>query len=281
MLQASFNIRQEGFERINFKGTNLYIDFGAGHLAFAVMVSTSGRFVGLEFYQLKNSIRQEDLRELLESNSFLKNQFNRVLISYNTKESVLLPEKMYRENFKDQILSSIHGDLNTGVVIAESTDVADMKNIYRIPQFYREEISRLFPGGNYYHVYSTILKILEHRRKSFPPSFIYAIFYPNQIILSVFVDHQLQLIQTFPYDIPEDASYHMLNIADQFELSTDDILVKVCGLIDTESVLYTEIMKYFIHVETDPRPGYFSYDEAFDVYPSHFFTPIFSLGLCV
>src|SRR5688500_10613708 len=127
MLQASFNIRQEEFDKINFKGTDLYIDFGSGHLAFAVMVSTSGRFVALEFYQLRNSIRQEDLRELLESNDFLKKEFNRVLISYNTRESVLLPEKMYREQFKEQILSSIHGDLHTGVVIAESTDVADMK----------------------------------------------------------------------------------------------------------------------------------------------------------
>ncbi len=281
MLHSSFDIKQHEFDRINFAGTNLYIDFGAGHLAMAVMLSTSGRFVGLEYYILKNNVRQDELREMLATHPLLKKTFNRVLISFNTRESVLLPERMYHDQFKEQVLATIHGDLNTGVVLAESTDVSELKNIYRVPAFYKEEITKLFPTGTYRHVYSVILKVLDHRRKSFPSSFIYVIFYPNQIILTLVKDHDLQLIQTFPYDIPEDVSYNILNIADQFDLSTDEILVKLSGLVDTDSVLYSDILKYFINVETDPRPGYFSYDEAFDAYPSHFFTPFFSLGLCV
>jgi hypothetical protein len=34
-------------------------------------------------------------------------------------------------------------------------------------------------------------------------------------------------------------------------------------------------------VETEERPDTFNYDIAFDRYPAHFFSPLFSLGLCV
>jgi hypothetical protein len=88
-------------------------------------------------------------------------------------------------------------------------------------------------------------------------------------------------MQSFPYDIPEDVSYHLLNITDQFHLEAQDITIRVAGLIDTSSALYAELMKYFLLVEADARPEFFSYDAAFDEYPSHFFTPVFLLGLCV
>lgn len=281
MEQASFNIKQPGYDQLDFSKTNLLLDFGASHLALTTMLASSNRFVGLEFFKLRSNPRQDELRELLLSHPLFQKHFNRVMISFNTKESVLLPDQLYKENFKERVLSTIHGDLYTGLVMAEDTNVGNIKNIYRVPDFYRDEITRMFPGGHYLHIYSVVLKALEHRRKSFPSSFLYVIFYPNQIILTLVKEYSLQLIQTFPYDIPEDVSYHILNIADQFDLSADEIPIRISGLIDVDSVLYAELMKYFINVETDPRPGFFSYDECFDEYPSHFFTPFFSLGLCV
>ena len=179
------------------------------------------------------------------------------------------------------MLSTVHGDLYTGLVLAENTEVGNIHNVYRIPHFYRDEMTRLFPGGQCLHIYTVLMKALEYRRKNLPDSFLYVVFYPHQIILALVKNKSLLLIQTFPYDIPEDVSYHILNIADQFDLSADEIPITVSGLIDVDSVLYAELMKYFINVETDPRPGFFSYDECFDEYPTHFFTPFFSLGLCV
>jgi len=281
MEHAAFNIKQPGFEQLDFTKTNLLVDFGASHLALTIMLSSSNRFVGLEYYKLKSNPRQDELREHFLYNDFLHKHFNRVMVSYNTKESVLLPGQLYRENFKEKVLSTVHGDLNTGLVMAENTNVGNIRNVYRIPHFYRDETVRLFPNGLYLHVYTVIMKALEHRRKHLPESFLYVIFYPHQIILALVRNKSLQLIQTFPYDIPEDVSYHILNIADQFNLSADEVPITVSGLIDVGSVLYAELMKYFINVETDPRPGFFSYDECFDEYPSHFFTPFFSLGLCV
>lgn len=281
MVQPSFKIESADYANTDLSKANLYVDFGQGHLFWAIMLSSSRRFIALEFYQFKQQPKQEELKSVIYSHPVFVKHFNSVLISFNTRESVLLPGEYYEESQKEPILTTIHGDLQTGVVLSEKVNVADIRNIYRVPDFYRDDMARLFPGGHYWHVYSVILKSLEYRKNTLPSEFVYLIFYPSQIIVVVYKEKKLQLIQTFPYDIPEDVSYHLLNIADQFSLSPDDILIRVSGLIDTDSVLYAELMKYFINVETDPRPGYFSYDEAFDEYPAHFFTPVFSLGLCV
>jgi hypothetical protein len=55
----------------------------------------------------------------------------------------------------------------------------------------------------------------------------------------------------------------------------------VSGLVEKYSALYAGIDKYFQLVETEERPDAFNYDIAFDRYPAHFFSPMFSLGLCV
>jgi hypothetical protein len=281
MIQPAFHIQQEGFSDADSEKAGLFLDFGQGYLCIAVMLAAARRFIALDFYQLKNTSRQEDLQALLLSHPLLNRRYNHVVIAFNTKESVLIPEDQYHEELKEQVLTMIHGDLNTGIVLSEQVSGWNIRNIYRVPAFYRDDMAHLFPGSKYWHIYSAILKMLEIRRHQMPDHYIYLVFYPNHIIVSVIKEKGLQLMQSFPYDIPEDVSYHLLNITDQFHLEAQDITIRVAGLIDTSSALYAELMKYFLLVEADARPEFFSYDAAFDEYPSHFFTPVFLLGLCV
>ena len=55
MEQAAFNIKQPGFDQLDFSKTNLLVDFGASHLVLSIMNSNANRFVGLEFYKLKSN----------------------------------------------------------------------------------------------------------------------------------------------------------------------------------------------------------------------------------
>ena len=89
------------------------------------------------------------------------------------------------------------------------------------------------------------------------------------------------IIHSFHYAIPEAVSFHLLNIANQWNLSPEDITVKISGLLETQSAMYTEILKYFLRVELELKPAGFQYDFAFDNFPQHFFSPVFSLAVCV
>jgi hypothetical protein len=110
---------------------------------------------------------------------------------------------------------------------------------------------------------------------------IEVIFYPELIILLAWKNDGLQIIQCFYYETPQDVSYHLLNVARQCQMPPAETRVILSGLVEIGSDLFAAADHYFQFVETAERPEQFNYDPAFEAYPAHFFSPMFSLGLCV
>lgn len=280
MLQPSFRIHQEGLENADMSGAHLLIDAGPLHFAFGILHLPLKKFIAFEFYQLKAASKEEDLEELLKENPLLAHSYKDVLIAFNTRESVLIPAELYKKEDAETMLSMIHGDLHPGLILQEHVSGMDIYNIYQVPGFLHKALSGRFSNGHYWHVYSTILKIMYERKNDLPASYMHVSFYPNQVIVAVMQDGVCQLIQTFLYDIPEDVSYHLLNITEQFDIDNATIPVILSGLIDKGSALFAELLKYYLQVKADAGGNMFTIDPAFESYPEHFFTPVFSLALC-
>ncbi len=280
MLQPSIHIHKDGLENADLGDASLYIDAGRSHFAFAVLDVSSKEFIAYEFYQFKQGSQDEDLSWILTNNHLLSLSYKDIFVAFNTKEVVLIPETLYKKEDGETILSMIHGDLHTGQVLQEHIPGHEIFAVYQVPDFLHAEISGRFSNGHYWHYYAALLQIFKQRKNELPDSFLYVNFYPNQVVIA-FMQHEVcQLMQTFLYDIPEDVSYHLLNISEQLDIDNTTMQVLVSGLIDTGSVLYAELLKYYIKVETDPGSKSYSCDQSFNTVPDHFFTPVFSLAIC-
>jgi len=280
MLQPSIHIHKDGLENADTGDANLYIDAGQSHLAFAVLDLHANAFIAYEFYQLKQANHDEDLSWILSNNKLLALSYKDIFIAYNTKEAVLIPAAFYKKEDGETILSMIHGDLNTGPVLQEHIPANDIFTVYQVPDILHKALSTRFSNGHYWHFYSLLLQLFKERQNEMPDSFMYVIFYPNQVVIAVIQNGICQLIQTFLYDIPEDVSYHLLNITEQFDIDNASVPLYVSGLIDTGSALFAELLKYYHTVETDPGSKRYNCDPCFDTSPVHYFTPVFSLSLC-
>jgi hypothetical protein len=280
MLQPSFRIHQEGLENADMSGAHLFIDAGTLHFAFGILLLPVQKFIAFEFYQFKSSSKEDDLEAVLKENKLLSYSYKDVLIAFNTRESVLIPAELYKKEDAETMLSMIHGDLHPGILLQEHLAGMDIFNIYQVPGFLHKALSGHFSNGHYWHVYSTLLQVMHHRKNVLPSSYLYVNFYPNQVIVAVMQDGVCQLVQTFQYDIPEDVSYHLLNITEQFVIDNTSVPVILSGLVDKGSALYAELLKYFLQVKTDTGGSMFATDVVFESYPAHFFTPVFSLALC-
>jgi hypothetical protein len=279
-VQPAFQIQSSGLRLVDLSRSNLYMDIGYGHFCFAVVMQDTGEFIAMEYYTMKSAKKEDEFRSILSINPLLKNSYNKVFAVYNTPECVLVPDILYNPDVRDAMMTLIHGDLEKGLTLTEQVKHLELHNIYRVPKVFHEEIVRVFPGGKYRHYYSAWLKARQSFSEVQQGDHLHVIFYPYKIITVLFNNSQLELIQSFPYDIPEDVSYHLLNISEQFRLPADKLRLHVSGLLDTNSAMYTELMKYFLNVDLEARSRNFNYDFAFDNYPQHFFTPVFSLALC-
>ncbi len=265
---------------VDLSRSSLYMDIGSGHFCFTIVMQDTGEFIAMEYYAIKATRKEEEFKSILTLNPLLKNGYNKVFVTYNTPETVLVPRSLYNPETHDAVLNLVHGDLDKGFTLAEQVKHLELFNIYRVPRFFHDAVSKAFPGGSYRHYYSAWLRARKSYSDVQQGDHLHVIFYPYKIITALFHNQTLELIQSFPYDIPEDVSYHLLNITELFRLDPERIKVHVSGLLDTNSAMYTELMKYFLNVDLEVRSRNFNYDFAFDNYPQHFFTPVFSLALC-
>ncbi len=234
----------------------LVIDAGEHHFCFTIMMEDTKEFMALEFYQMRPGKHEDEFRELVSNHPLLRQRYRSVNVFYNNGQGVLVPDAIYNQDTGVQMLEMITGDLQTGILMQDHIPEMPAHHIYAVPSYLHEEITRLFPEAVFSHFHSGWIK--KRYIRGDQSDVMEVLFYPEMIIVALWKKNILHIIHSFHYDIPEDVSYHLLNITSQWEISPEDIVVSVSGLLETQSAMYMEILKYFLKVELDSKPPWFS-----------------------
>lgn len=280
MSELSFDIQNPALGNLSALECRLILEVGETHLATVLLHIPTRTIVALRYRQFSANEAMKACKEALDTDPLFGSQWASVEIFFHTRESVLLPESLYKGGDGDRILSMIHGDLRADKALEDPVPGLDIRNIYRVPGDLVRMLREKFPMARCRHENTALLMQLSERALSLPASHIYLQVYPHQVTVTVIRDRQFILLQSYPYDIPEDVSYHLLNAAEQLGLDPEQVPVVVSGLIDADSPLYHELLKYFRNLETDAAPESLALDEAFSGYPPHLFTPQTILSVC-
>lgn len=264
----------------NTSGYHLYVNIGAYHLCFAVLNPTEMEFVALQHFNLEKHNSLGHSREIIERNEWLGKSYGRTEIIYNFSESILVPDKLYMPAISEASLELLYGDIHKGKQFSEHISEWEVYHIYRVPVALHDILSAHFTNPHFSHNYSCLLKRVKLQSNEGNEGKINVIFYNNKLIVSVLKEDGLQLLRSFEYETADDVVYYLLNICQQFNIDCEKVTLIISGLIADHSVMYAELQKYFMLLKLEERPADFTYGEAFDEYPSHFFTAIFNAALC-
>ena len=229
----------------------------------------------------EDKILSEGLRAIIEADELLHSQFRQSIVLYNFAESLLVPDANFRlDNCRD-LVELTYGTVSKGLILSEKVPLHPAHNVYRIAPDAHSIFQQKFTAGKYWHIYSLWLASI----KSFSPDVehagqVHVLFYPDRMLVSVYKDERLQLVQTFLYQVPEDVVYFLLNICRQFDLSPEEAALVVSGYVEEDSALMTEVKKYFLHCIMDEPPQTFS-GSVFNPLPAHFFSSLLKMALCV
>lgn len=216
----------------------------------------------------------------MANDELLQHQWNEVIIVYNFPDSSLLPEKYFDIGMNKSISELLFGNAFKGLILSEKIPAWDVYNIYRIQREVHGVLQQKFPGVRYWHYYSILLSSID-KQAEMHDSLLKCIFYPEKCIVAFLKGTQLQLLQTFQYETPEDVSYFLLTICRQFEATQESSKLLVAGLIEQQSALYTELLKYFEHIECDRIPEEIQTQDLLQNFPDHYFSTILKMALCV
>jgi hypothetical protein len=281
MLKANFDIVPEMRDADELRNSQLLIEVGEKMFSYVIYNKEQRRFVGLRQYNLDytpGKTMLENLLEIITNDEFLQIQFKDAFVIYNYTDSSFLPEKVFHIELNQPVTEIIYGNARKGLMLSEKVIGWRMYNIYRVPREIHALLQRKFASGNYWHYYTLLLN--EGQMQS-DEQVIKMVMRADQFLVAVFKGTSIQLMQSYSYQTPDDVSYYLLAICNRFNISQEKVTLIVAGLLDEQSRLYQELLKYFLQVQWDRLPDTVKLDAAFAAFPSHYFSPLLKMALCV
>jgi hypothetical protein len=220
------------------------------------------------------------LEEIIADDPILQHYAHQATVIYNFPGADIIPAEHYSDNLKNHVAKLITGDTEGDYVFDEQVRDWNMHNVYRISRDIHSLCKEKFTGSQYWHMY-TMLLLWSKEDKLKTGNLARVIFYNDKFVVAFFCDRQLQLLQTFAYQTPEDVAYYLLLVCRQFGITQQEIVLHISGLIDTQSALYTELLKYFAEVDYEGLPETYGTNGLLEEFPGHYFSPLLKMSLCV
>jgi len=264
-------------EEINASQANLLMEIGETHCCFAVTDHVDQMMMHSVYYAAEESDRDDMLKNVLHAHPELKRPFRQIVIGYYMRENILIPSKLYHFEETKKLLQALYEKEQT-TTISESVSEWQLYNAYNVPVSLHELLSRSFATGNFWHVYSIILKnkIQQHEGGTFIIDFK-----TDSFSTVVIKNNTILLAQIFAYSKPADILYWLLKICKEFTLSQNEIRLLISGLIDKRSAIYKDLDQYFLNIEFAPIVNGVRLSNPFHEYPIHFFSSLYKLAACV
>ena len=268
-VKQLFHIEQpEAGEQVQ---KQLLLSLGEAHCSFAITNVDGTKLYKLFYYAI--TAGENALPVLLEQHQELNDTFYKVLLSYDHPQSTLVPWSQFRHEEGLNLLRSLYGINGSSTVISESIGDWQLYNVFAVPSILHELVSRKYPAGQYWHLYSAAIKNIHAAEDA---GHLLVDFRKNDFIVVAVANGQLLLTQTFLYSTPEDVLYYLLKTVQQLGLSQQEVKLSLSGLIDKQSALYKELYQYFLHLEFREA----AWEIVNSDYPAHFFTSLNDLVKC-
>ncbi len=282
MLKATFDIIPDNANPEELHNNLLLMEVGDQLFSYVLYNRDQQRYLGFRQYNLDfmpGKTPLEALQEILLGDEFLQQSFREAFLIYHYTDSNLLPEKFFHIELNKPVTELVYGNARKGLLLSEKVAGWNLYNIYRVPREVHSLLQQKFAAGKYWHYYTLLLSGID--REELPAEMFKVIMAADRFVVVVSREKALQLIQTYTYQTPDDVSYHLLALCQQFGTDPEQLSLTVSGLIDEQSILYQELLKYFSKVEWDHVGSEVSLDEMFSSFPAHYFSPLLKMALCV
>jgi hypothetical protein len=232
-------------------------------------------FASYQFDHAKSSQGFTDhFRQIISDQPLLADSFLKTYIIYSTPESVLIPFTLYQSEQNNDMLSTIHGDVNRNdIVLTDVLIEEQLYNIYRINRGIIEPIMEKFPGALTFHQHTVLV-----RQKTIEGDSLLLLIYPRKIVVRAVKNSKIILVNSYEYQVIEDVSYSLLNICQVNDL--ENCQVTLGGLVEKDSAIYKDIHKYFTDVSfAQPENDIIATPENSHV-PVHYYSSLSGVAAC-
>jgi hypothetical protein len=283
MLKPAFQIEVSNISDEDMLQSRLLVEVNLNSFTYVLLNQRNMSPLTVKYFQLehpKGVSLTETLHDIVSSDSMLQRPVKDTILIYNFPESSLVPEAIFAMDTNREIMDTLHGNLQKGLILTEKIPWWELFNVYRISPDLHQLMQQFFTTGKYWHYYSLLLKCYKMFDSAEREDCIKVIFYSDKMVVLVLRTGKVQLVQTFLYQDSKDVAYHLLNCCRQIGLNQESVRVLVGGLIDRQSALNTELLNYFLQVQFEGIDESIRVTDELRELPLHYFSSLLKMAVC-
>jgi hypothetical protein len=220
------------------------------------------------------------LKEWLNEHQEWLRKWSRIVVVHDCLQSTVVPAALYNVDNGKELLDLQFGDLFRGTMLTEQVPGRQDYTVYRIPSEWYQLLTASNTAVQHRNLFTLWLAWIENQPSN-DNGQAYLLFESGRMMMVVRKE-SLLLVQQFEFQVPEDISYYLLAVLQQFELSPETVQVLVDGWIDKDSSLYMELFKYVRNLKTVKLNEGIQLDPGLlEGQPIHYFTPLIHMAKCV
>lgn len=263
-----------------FNSDQLIIEIGNHHITCLVKLSIKGELSAIEVYSFDSF--EEEWYDIFQDIRFKSKILNRGFIDtrvyLNLPETVLIPTNLFTESSATEYLELIHGDSINQVVKTESVAVEPGITVAtKIKRSLLDAINSNLMMITMHNAQTVFIENLMSPKRSYNHSLLKVQLYTGEMLLGLMYNSQLQIVQLYNQDTPEDILYHLLNVLEQYNLKAEETTLELSGYIEIKTPLYENIKKVFPRITFDMPAEELIALHDFTKYPKHYLTPFLNL----
>ncbi len=247
------------------------MEYGESFCAWAIWNRDDKTMLKLEYYTFESNAVAHvcSIIDIIRQES---DKINAITTCSFYPYSVLVP--VIGNSSPEDVASAVYRD-RSAVSLTDLIRERKMVNNYLVPVSIHAAIKKEFPYSSFFHAYTPALRI---RQDNMSADHILLHFTSKSCRVIVNKDQQPQLAQIYSYTASLDIVYILLKLFQEFNLHREETVIWLSGLIDRDSVLYTDLYAYFFRLEFAVPDIVVIEDES---YPQHYFTSFANLAACV
>ncbi|MCD7937962.1 MAG: DUF3822 family protein [Tannerellaceae bacterium] len=216
--------------------------------------SVSESYLYKEISLDKRTAYTEALKECFFENSFFTWPFLRTHIIETTPLYTLLPSSLVQEKTQERFLS-YNFEQETGHVLVNKPDIPDATLLFNVQEEVYEFCSRSFIHPAYYHHLTPLLGLWRTQSSSHAQACMYVFIHPGFIDVACYRNGNLNTVNSFTYQQPQDILYYILYIWQQKEMDQLNDLLFVTGTTEFFPSLIKNLQIYLNNVQPAEIPS--------------------------
>lgn len=248
----------------------LLLEVGKAHCTTAYLNKAANSISRIKLISFDESGMESEFKELVQSLD--ASSYKAVFVCSAFPQSLLFPTKYFRQ---DYTALNVLYDLPAQAYFYDRIEEWQMVNAYAIPELIYDTLTETFPDVTFMHCYTPVIKVYNGFVADHQLSVHFTESHFRVLLKKEMMVH---LAQTYAYQTPMDVVYYLLKICHEFALSQQDIFVILSGLVERDSILFSELRQYFTQLHF-ARPPEVALPQS--PHPHYFFTSLYNFAACV